>query len=253
MIFPPDAGGPSPGRVPFPKDTIMAKKTWIVGAACALLLFSLPSLAQRKGTVVETMNSGGYTYVLLDTADEGRVWLAGPQTQIVVGDTLECGTGLEMVNFESPSLKRKFDKIYFVSRFGTKSSKPLAHDPHAGVPGAPKLAGKVEPPKAGSMPRADATVAELFGNASKYKGKAVKVRGRVMKVSPNIMGKTWVHLSDGTGTKGSSDLVVTTQAPVLAGTTVVVSGTVKTDVDLGAGYHFPILIEDAEIETEPAD
>ncbi|MDQ7087601.1 MAG: DNA-binding protein [Acidobacteriota bacterium] len=228
----------------------MAKTTWTVGAACALLMLSLPALADHKGKIIETMNSGGYTYVLLDTADEGKIWLAGPQTQLKVGDTLECRQGMEMGEFESPSLKRKFERIFFVSRFGSKSSRPLAHDPHAGVPGAPKLAGKVEPPKAGSIAKADVTVEELFRNASKYKGKALKIRGRVMKVSPNIMGKTWVHLADGTGSKGSDDLVVTTRSPVLAGTTVVVSGTVKTDVDLGAGYFFPVLIEDARIDTE---
>ena len=38
-----------------------------------------------RGTVLETMDAAGYTYVLLDTA-EGQRWVATQQTPVAVGD-----------------------------------------------------------------------------------------------------------------------------------------------------------------------
>ena len=66
-----------------------------------------------KGNVVETMNSGGYTYVLMDTSDK-QVWVAGPVAEISVGDKVIMQPGGEMRNFTSKTLNRTFDVIYFV-------------------------------------------------------------------------------------------------------------------------------------------
>ena len=218
--------------------------------ACLLFLGTLPALAEHRGKVLETMDSGGYTYVMIDSVEEGKLWLAGPQTKIEVGQELVCGNGMAMANFESPTLKRSFKRIFFVSRFGDRASAALTHDPHQGVPGAPKLAGKVEPPAPGSIPKAGVSIAELRQQAEGLAGKLVEIRGRAMKVNANIMGKTWVHLSYGSGDPKTDDLVVTTHSPVIAGSLVVVRGTVRTNVDLGAGYRFAVLVEDAEVRTE---
>jgi len=43
---------------------------------------------------------------------------------------------------------------------------------------------------------------------------------------------------------------VTSTATTAVGETVVVSGTVVLGKDLGAGYTFPVLLEDASITTE---
>ena len=66
------------------------------------------------GRVVETMNSGGYTYVLMDIGLEQK-WLAGPETTITVGDKVAVRPGMLMKNFTSKTLERTFDVIYFVS------------------------------------------------------------------------------------------------------------------------------------------
>lgn len=65
-----------------------------------------------SGKVVETMDSGGYTYVCLEKSDK-KIWLAVPKMKVVVGQNMSFKPGIEMVNFESKTLKRKFDKIYF--------------------------------------------------------------------------------------------------------------------------------------------
>lgn len=95
------------------------------------------------------------------------------------------------------------------------------------------------------------TVAELYADKAKWVGKPVSVRARVVKANHNIMDRNWVHLRDGTGAEGSNDLTVTTKGDVPAvGSTVLVSGTLTTDKDLGAGYKYEVLIEDAKLVAE---
>ncbi len=65
-----------------------------------------------SGKVIETMNSGGYTYVNLEK-DGKKTWVALPITQVSVGQELELVNGAEMKNFSSPSLNRTFDSIIF--------------------------------------------------------------------------------------------------------------------------------------------
>lgn len=64
------------------------------------------------GKVVETMDSGRYTYVYLDKGEK-KLWLAVPKMKVVVGQNMSFRPGIEMVNFESKTLNRKFDKIIF--------------------------------------------------------------------------------------------------------------------------------------------
>jgi hypothetical protein len=65
-----------------------------------------------SGKVVETMDSGRYTYVCLEKSDK-KLWLAVPKMKVVVGRNMSFRPGIEMVNFESKTLNRKFDKIIF--------------------------------------------------------------------------------------------------------------------------------------------
>jgi hypothetical protein len=73
-----------------------------------------------SGKVVETMDSGRYTYVCLEKNDK-KIWVAVYKMKIVVGQSMSFNPGVEMVNFESKSLKRKFDKIIF-------SAGPIDHE-----------------------------------------------------------------------------------------------------------------------------
>jgi nitrous oxide reductase accessory protein NosL len=66
----------------------------------------------HKGKVLETMDSGGYTYVLVDENGQ-KIWVAAMQTPVKVGDTVEFPDSPPMVNFQSKTLKRTFDKIIF--------------------------------------------------------------------------------------------------------------------------------------------
>lgn len=73
-----------------------------------------------SGKVVETMDSGRYTYVCLEKNNK-KIWVAVYKMKIVVGQNMSFKPGVEMVNFESKTLKRKFDKIIF-------SAGPIDHE-----------------------------------------------------------------------------------------------------------------------------
>jgi hypothetical protein len=74
----------------------------------------IPAGVGKKAKVVQTMNSGGYTYV--EAADEKgeKAWLALPETKVAVGDSIEYPETPPMVNFQSKTLNKTFEKILFI-------------------------------------------------------------------------------------------------------------------------------------------
>jgi len=65
-----------------------------------------------SGKVVETMDSGGYTYVQIEK-DGTKTWVAVPQTKIEKGQQVSFQPGMPMANFKSKTLNRTFEMIYF--------------------------------------------------------------------------------------------------------------------------------------------
>jgi predicted aspartyl protease len=113
------------------------------------------------------------------------------------------------------------------------------------APAAPKFDfSKIVKPKGGK------TVQEVYQEKIKLNGKRVTLRGKVVKYNEAIMGKNWLHLRDGTGKDPTNDLTVTTQAKTKVGDTVLVEGAVTLDKDLGAGYKYDVMIEDAKVKIE---
>src|SRR5271169_5477994 len=80
----------------------------------ALQVMHAASYAGPKlsGKVGETMNSGGYTYVLLEKDGE-KTWIAVPQMKVTKGQTMSFKPGAEIENFKSKTLKRTFKRIVF--------------------------------------------------------------------------------------------------------------------------------------------
>jgi hypothetical protein len=71
-----------------------------------------PAGISLSGKVVETMDSGGYTYVYVE--DNGKkTWVAIPATVVKVGQLVTCQPGMEMRNFTSKTLNRTFESIIF--------------------------------------------------------------------------------------------------------------------------------------------
>lgn len=203
-----------------------------------------------SGKVAETMNAGGYTYVLIEDGGK-KSWAAAPEFKVAVGDSVTLAPGaMPMENYESKSLKRTFDVVYFVDSVMVNGVGMSPTQPNiAPVEGHPQVA--VQPTqKISGVAKADKTVADIFAQKGSLAGKSVKVRGKVVKFSPEIMGKNWIHLQDGTGSAGNNDLTVTTSGMAKQGDTVVVSGVVVADKDFGYGYKYPVMIEDAAVSVE---
>ncbi len=202
------------------------------------------------GTVLEQLPASPYTYIKLKT-DKGDVWAAVPETKFDVGAKVTVYNTLAMGKFESKTLNRTFDEVYFGML--TPPEAPVANA--AGNAPAPKSVGT--PPavdaKVGKIDKAtgaDArTIAELWEQKGALVGKTVTIRGKVVKYNAGVMGKNWIHLQDGSGdaAKGTHDITVTTMDEATTGATITITGTVRTDKNFGAGYSYPLIVEEAKV------
>jgi hypothetical protein len=199
-----------------------------------------------SGKVVETMNSGGYTYVLLEK-NGNKTWVAVPQTKVVKGQTIHFMPGVEMESFESKTLNRKFEKIIFSAGvMRPNSSQEMKSPGSKGSMAAPMEKIKVEKAKG-----PDAyTIAEIFKKLSSLDKHKIVVRGKVVKVSAGIMRRNWIHLQDGSGNpaQGTYDIVVTSEDLPEVGQVITVTGTLSKDKNFGMGYKYKAIIEKASIK-----
>jgi hypothetical protein len=134
---------------------------------------------------------------------------------------------------------------------GGKASAAPGSDDMAGMHAKMAKPAEVKDVKVPKATGPDArTVEEIVNERGKLKDKKVVVRGTVVKVTRGVLGKNWVHLQDGSGTgaKGTNDVLVTTQDDAKIGDVVVASGVVNTDIDLGSGYAFKVVVEKAKLQ-----
>jgi len=186
--------------------------------------------SEHRGKVLEALNQGSYTYVNVEENKE-KFWLAVPVTPVEKGDTISFKEQMWQYNFKSKSLKRTFDKILF-----TGSIKIETYAPDV----------KIKPDE-NTNPAEYAgifTVAQLFDKKKELAGKSVTVKGKAVKVSEGIMKRNWIHIQDGTGKKGSNDIIFTSpDQSVKKGEKVTATGVVVLDKDFGSGYFYTIIIE----------
>jgi hypothetical protein len=220
----------------------------MLGAAfLAALCYASPGFAAEaeinSGTVTFAKTAGSYTYIKLKGAGKEQ-WLAALPMDVAVGDQVEYVGGDTMKDFKSKAMNQTFDSIRFVARIHVVNKDMPMDAVHRGSKADNKLAvapgqGEIAKPKGGK------TVAELFNEKDKLSGKKVVARAKVMKVSQNILGKNWVTLADGTGKSPEDKVVATTKETPSVGAVVTVSGLLKTNVNLGAGYQYKAIIEEA--------
>lgn len=203
-----------------------------------------------SGKILETMNSGGYTYLRIATP-AGDQWAAVRETTVKKGANVAVAVQMVADNFESKTLNRKFDHIIF----GTIAGDTGAAMPPNAMAGA--IGSPAEHMKAAAVDTANISVekapggksvAEVWAEKSELKDKPVTIRGKVVKFLPEIMGKNWLHLRDGSGShaKGNDDITVTTNEMFKPGEVITVTGTLRLNKDFGAGYSYPVIVEDAK-------
>lgn len=241
------------------------------GPAMAMPKAEAPSDAPTaSGTIIETMDASGYTYMLVETG-AGQSWVAIPATTVEKGATVNYYEGMVMKNFTSKTLNRTFDAVVFSPGLAGQSNevprKSVQEDSFAAAVKAEKgvavtspdpamaasggSSGAIAPLEEISVEKSMApngySVEEIFTKAKELSGKKIQVRGKVVKFSPLIMGKNWIHLQDGSGNpmQNSHDLVVTTGETVEVDSIVTMEGILAAEKDFGAGYKYAAIVEEA--------
>lgn len=215
-----------------------------------------------QGEVLEVINVDSYTYLRLKTKT-GEAWAAVTTVAVAKGAKVSVANAMPMDNFESKTLKRRFDRVYFGQIAGPGAKMAAGGPPPAmqggmssGMPGAMHTPGGAAAPAVATTPvpkasGADArTVAEIVQGKAGLKDKTVLVRARVVKVNNGIMGKNWLHLQDGSGKAqdGSNDILVTSKDTAAVGDVITARGVVRTDVTVGPGYAYGVIVEDASVK-----
>jgi hypothetical protein len=232
---------------------------------------SNPQLAAFSGKVVEKQDATPYTYVRLDDGAGNEIWAAVPKTQLEIGEEIALKGGFVMKNFNSKTLNRTFESIIFASGLVRGSENKTVRTPGVATGSSLGAVQSEVSPRAmtsqssGGSTRAIVsftgakvekstaqngyTVGELFAKAGNLKNQKVTVKGLVVKISPNIMGKNWLHIQDGTGDPKTNthDLVVTSSAIVEKGAIISLEGVLAIGKDFGFGYKYDVLIEDAVV------
>ncbi len=230
------------------------------------------------GEVVETMSSGGYTYMKVDTGSE-QTWVAIPQSNIKVGQKVNYQPGMVMNNFSSKTLNKTFDSILFSSglvgagggahggmamgmppaggdSFASAIQAESGADPtaaQASAAGSGGSLGAITPFAEVKIEKAPGdngyTVDEIFAKSAALHGKTVRVHAKVVKFSSMIMGRNWIHLQDGTGDPmtNTHDLVATSSEQVNVGDIITIEGVLASNKDFGAGYKYSAIIEEAKV------
>lgn len=201
----------------------------------------------HAGVVAFSKTAGGYTYIKIGEAGKEQ-WLAALPMEVLVGDKIEYAGGDVMKDFKSKAMNQTFPAIRFVSRIHVVRKDMPKDDVHKRVNVATANVAATTAPKPGEIAVAQGgkTVAELFNERAQLAGKKVMLRAKVMKISRNILGKNWITLSDGTGKAPTDAIVAVSKESPAVGEIVACSGNLKVDVNLGAGYQYKALIEEAQ-------
>jgi hypothetical protein len=213
-----------------------------------------------EGEVLELIDVPSYTYLRLGARGTEGTWAAVSTASIKVGDHVRVAGATKMPGFTSTTLKRTFPIIYFGTLAEGGSRAPSAADPfnapanpHAGGADphqAPSGRAAVDVKKVGRAPGPNGkTVAEVIAERVKLAGKTIRVQGTVVKSTTGVLGRTYLHVQDGSGdaAAGTHDISVTTTATPSVGEVITIEGVVTLDQDIGSGYTFPTLIADARI------
>ncbi len=90
--------------------------TLVAGNACAFAPAGQggSNSATVSGKIVESMDSGGYTYVLLQQ-DNTKTWVAMPVTKVTVGEQITVKSDMVMPSFTSKTMNRTFTNLVFSS------------------------------------------------------------------------------------------------------------------------------------------
>lgn len=195
-----------------------------------------------RGRIAEVIQVPQYTYLRLESGDWAAVSSA---PSLAVGQTVGVVSQNEMVNFNSPSLGRTFERIWFGSLEGA--------EPAPRAPELPVMPAKAPPPAEvkAALQAVEASnalalrVVDVYSERAALTGQRVKVKGTVDRVM-FVQGIHYVHLKDGTGAAAdkTDDLLCLSSVEVAKGAAVTLEGVVTLNKDIGMG-PVPVMLDQA--------
>lgn len=226
-----------------------------------------------SGEVLELIDVPNYSYMRIGQKGTEGKWVAVPTALLQVGAQARVTGAMKMANFQSTALKRTFPEIYFGTLATGDAPRAAGANPHATgagqhATGAGPQGGAKGDPHAGqpqpaatavevkAVPKASGpdgrTVAEAIAQRTQLAGKNVRIRGTVVKATNGVMGTNYVHMRDGSGNPAAqtNDITITTAETLTVGEVVLIEGTLATDIDIGSGYKFATIIQNAKVVKE---
>lgn len=201
---------------------------WLFACSSAPAPAAFTPANVAPAVVGEVLHGDGRAYVHLTEATFD-FWVSIPDQELAAGDALFLGRGPLQHGVASAALGRTFADLTVVEEARKASPEEVtAALGVAEVPGGTRIAA-------------------IFADRAGLAGHPVRVAGRVVKANKGIFGKNWYHLQDGTGAAEADDLAVTTQADFALGDLVVAQAPLVVDRDLGFGYFFPAILEEATV------
>lgn len=195
------------------------------------------------GKVIEKIDTGTYSYLQINE-NGNEYWIAVPSMKIEIGEQIFFSKYMKMKNFKSESLDRTFESVLFVDDAMKSTTKLKLENTHSNIRSDDKKVIILEPIPDGK------TIGEIYSEKESLKNSTVKVKGKVVKFNAGIMNLNWIHIQDGTGDENGYDLLVTTNDFADVGDIVIVEGTLALDKDFGAGYFYPVILENADVSIE---
>ena len=190
------------------------------------------------GIVNQTINVTDYTYMEI-TDSTGSLWVAGYSTQLDNGTEITA-TGNLHTEFSSTQLGRTFDIILFAESVSDGTTS-VSNSPHSSPHGGSTIVTgdiNVTPVDGGTR------IEDIKSMSAQLDGQVVKVSAEVVK-NVVLIDEYFLTLDDGTGQ-------LKARCPntfnVSQGDSVVVTGSVMTDVDLGSGYYYEVLLQITDVE-----
>jgi hypothetical protein len=202
-------------------------------------------------TVLEAIDAGDYTYVRLKDGEK-KFWGAITAREVETGKAYAYSNANIMLNFESKTLHRTFDTIYFIQHFAEISSMASTnlpehhrmHRKHGAEKTSPKNVYKIKPVEGGL------SVKEVYSGENVLDGNRIVVSGEVVKINKNILNRHWIHIQDGSSDDENGNLTITTPLTLDfgIGDVITFTGIVSYNKDFGAGYKYRAIVEDAKWE-----
>ena len=186
--------------------------------------------ANSAPTVVDQVVNREATQLLEVRQGKLTTWVEVPRVGAKVGDYILLGRGTAREDVAIPEVGRRAPQIVDIEHarvvsFETAKRAVLAAAPENAV-----------------------AVGSVYAELDQRRGQEIVVYGTVVKAA-GAVGWYWVHLRDGTGdpAAGTHDLTVQTRWEVAEGQRAAFRGVLRKDVDLGFGYHYDALVEEAEL------